>query len=270
MKPRKARLLRIEPLTHCGRDGKVYTRTPEVKDQIREALSLERAVLCERVAIERYTTPGFIKEECLVYLIRRFLRAGESELASHLINCLANRIARRVHSRVSASLDWSLVDDSAQEVMIEVARRITDLTSDRDDFAQSRFGLWLERVTYNAIRPDKRTQKITRVKRADIEEVEQSNGKKKPLTEGPISPEQILVNAEAQQRREEKAERLLEQLDPEVREAYILRNRDGMEIENKDPDVMTISKHFGRDPRTIRNWLKGAQEKLQELQGGQQ
>jgi hypothetical protein len=85
MEPRKARLLRIEPLTHRGRDGKVYTRTREVKSQIREALSLDRTILCERVAIERYTTPGFIKEECLVYLIRRFLREGESELVSHLV-----------------------------------------------------------------------------------------------------------------------------------------------------------------------------------------
>jgi hypothetical protein len=50
----------------------------------------------------------------------------------------------------------------------------------------------------------------------------------------------------------------------------MLRHRDGMEIENKDPDVMTISKRFGRRPRTIRNWLRGAEEKLQELQGGQE
>lgn len=261
--------LRIEPLTHHGRDGKVYTRTPEVKAQIREALSLERAVLCERVAIERYTTPGFIKEECLIYLIRQFLRAGESELVSHLLNCLANRLARRVHSRVSASLNWSLVDDSAQEVMIEIAQRITDLDSDKDDFAQARFGLWLERLTYNTIRPPIRTQRDTRVKQADIEEVEQSNGKKKPLKDASLSPEQILVNAETQRLLKEHADRLLENLDPEVREAYILRHRDGMEIENKDPGVMTISKHFGRTPRTIRNWLKGAEEKLQELQGGQ-
>ncbi len=270
MEPRKARLLRIEPLTHRGRDGKVYTRTREVESQIREALSLDWTVLCEHVAIERYTTPGFIKEECLVYLIRRFLRAGESELVSHLINCLANRLARRVHSRVSASLNWSLVDDSAQEVMIEVARRITDLDSDKDDFAQARFGLWLERVTYNAIRPHIRTQRDTRAKHADIEEVEQSNGKKKALRSDSLSPEQILLNQETLRLATEQAEGLLERLDPEVREAYMLRHRDGMEIENKDPDVMTISKHFGRTPRTIRTWLRGAEEKLQELQGGQQ
>ncbi len=265
-----ARQLRIEPLTHCDRHGKVYTRTPEVESQIREALSLDRGVLCVRVAIERYTTPGFIKEECLVYLIRQFLRAGESELVSHLINCLANRLARRVHSRVSASLNWSLVDDSAQEVMIEIARRVTDLDSDMDDFAQARFGLWLERVTYNTIRPQKRTQRDTRAKQTDLEEVERSNGKKKPLPEDSLSPEKILENAETQRHLKGQAERLLQTLDPEIREAYILRHRDGMEIENKDPDVMTISKHFGRTPRTIRNWLKGAEEKLQELQGGQQ
>ena len=52
MGPRKGRLLRIEPLTHRGRNGKVYTRTPEVKDQIREALSHDNTDTLSRTAHE--------------------------------------------------------------------------------------------------------------------------------------------------------------------------------------------------------------------------
>jgi len=248
----------------------VYTRTPEVESQIREALSLDQTVLCERVAIERYTVPGFIKEECLVYLVRLFLREGEDELVSHLMNSLATRIARRVHSQALASLHWSLVDDCSQNILMDVARRLTDMTTDKDDFAQTRFGLWLERVTYKALRPYRTNQKKTRATQVDVEVIERSNGKKHRLHDDPLSPEQILEQAETKRLRKQKADELLKKLDPDVREAYRLRHEEGMEIENGDPDVMTISKRFQRSPRTIRNWLKGAEERLQQWQGGQQ
>ena len=82
-------------------------------------------------------------------------------------------------------------------------------------------------------------------------------------------PDELVMRAEAQVLRQEEAERLLAKLNPQEREAYLMRHRDGMEIENQDPNVMTISKHFGRSSNTIRKWLKGAEQKLQELQGGQ-
>jgi len=248
----------------------VYTRTPEVESQIREALLLDQAVLRERVAVERYTEPGFIKEECLVYLVRLFLRERKDKLVSHLMNCLVTRIARRVHSQASASLHWSLVDDCSQNILTDVAGRLTDMTTDKDDFAQSRFGLWLERVTYNALRPYRTFQKNTRASQVNVEGIERSNGKKHRLHVDPLSPEQILEQAETKQLRKQRADELLKKLDPGVREAYRLRHEEGMEIENKDPDVMTISKHFQRSPRPIRNWLKAAEEKLQQAQGGQQ
>ncbi len=244
---------RIEPLTHRGADGETYKRSREVEAQILEALSLERSVLSERVAIERHTALGYLKEECVVYLTRRFLRDGEAELASHLMNCLASRIARRVHSQISKSLHWSLVDDCSQDVMVEVTRLITDLASDRDDFAQRRFGLWLQRVTFNTLRPYLRSQKQERVTEVDTEEVEKSNGKKHPLKDGAPSPEELIIKAETHRLLKKDAQKLLAKLNPEMRDAYLLRHREGMEI-----------------PRTIRKWLKGAEEKLQELQGGQQ
>jgi RNA polymerase sigma factor (sigma-70 family) len=257
-------------LTHHGGDGKVYTRTALVENQIREALSLEREVLHERISIDPYTAPGFIKEECLVYLTRRFLRDGKHELASDVMNCLAKRIARRVHSQASETIHWSLVDDCCQNVLMDIAQRLTDLDTDRDDFAQSRFGLWLERVVYKALRPFHTVQKDTRAKQVEVEKIEQSNGNRHALQDEPLSPEQIVEQNETKRLRAQRAEGLLKNLEPDVREAYRLRHEEGMEIENKDPNVMTISKRFQRSPRTIQNWLKRAEEKLQQLQGGQQ
>jgi RNA polymerase sigma factor (sigma-70 family) len=270
MQARTVEPRRIEPLTHRGTDGKTYRRSPELESQIVEALSLEQSLLRERVSIERHTEPGYLKEECLVYLIRRFLRNRESDLASHLMNCLATRIARRVHNQVFKSLHWSLVDDCSQDVMFEVTRLLTDLASDRDDFAQVRFGPWLQRVTFNALRPYLRSQKRERATEIDVEEVEKSNGKKHPLKDGAPLPDELVIRAETHRLHENESQKLLARLKPEEREAYLMRYRDGMEIENQDPHVMTISKHFGRSSKTIHKWLKDAERKLQELQGGQQ
>jgi RNA polymerase sigma factor (sigma-70 family) len=270
MKARTVKPRRIDPLTHRDANGKTYRRSREVESQIVEALSLEQSALRERVAVERHTTPGYLKEECIVYLIRRFLRNHEFDLPNHLMNCLATRIARRVHSHVLKSLHWSLVDDCSQDVMVAVTRLIIDLTSDRDDFAQVKFGPWLQRVTFNALRPYLRSQKQERASEVDAEELEKSNGKKHPLKDGALLPDELVIRAESHLLREKAAQKLLAKLNPEEREAYLMRHRDGMEIENQDPHVMTISKHFGRSSKTIRKWLKGAEEKLQELQGGQQ
>jgi len=154
--------------------------------------------------------------------------------------------------------------------MVALTRLITDLTSDRDDFAEVKFGPWLQRVTFNALRPYLRAQKQERATEIDADDVEKSNGKKHPLRDGAPLADELVIKAEAHVLREKEANKLLAKLNPEEREAYLMRHRDGIEIENQDPHVMTISKHFGRSSKTIRKWLKGAEEKLQELQGGQQ
>src|SRR5207253_1635233 len=40
------------------------------------------------------------------------------------------------------------------------------------------------------------------------------------------------------------------------RSAFALKHYYGWPIEDQDPNVRTISRQFGVDPRTIRNWLK--------------
>ena len=54
------------------------------------------------------------------------------------------------------------------------------------------------------------------------------------------------------------------------RTAYLLRNYAGWPIEDQDPNVPTISRKFGVDPRTIRNWLKAVEDELQSWRGEQE
>ena len=61
----------------------------------------------------------------------------------------------------------------------------------------------------------------------------------------------------------------LHQLEEPIRSAYLLRHHQGWPIEDKDPNVRTISRHFGKTPRTIRNWLSRADELLEAWRGEQ-
>ena len=46
------------------------------------------------------------------------------------------------------------------------------------------------------------------------------------------------------------------------RTVFILYYYEDWPIESKDPSKMTISKHFKKTEKTIRNWLKEAREQL--------
>lgn len=273
-KSQTAMRIQIEPLTYQSLKGKTYERSPEVEAQIAVALLLERSALIERVAIMDFKTTGYFQEECLVYLIRRFQREGDGDLVSALMNRLVMRIGKRTNWLISKHLHRHYVNECYESVIYEVTCRVIDLETDRDDFAQSRFWLWLEGRVFNVLRTYLRRQADDRITDTldEFDDDEDAERKKKigPLKDGSPLPDALVIDAETRKLLEKEADKLLEKLDPNERIAFLLRHCVGWEIENHDPSVMTISRYFNRTPRTIRNWLKGAEEKLQKCQGGQQ
>ncbi len=260
--------IQIEPLTHQSPDGKTYRRNEEVEAQIVEAMHLERSDLIERISIVDFKEPGFFQEECLVYLVRRFLREGDDDLVSALLNRLGMRVSKKVNNLISKHLRHHYVDECFDAVIHEVTCRLIDTETDRDDFAQVCFWLWLDGRTFNVLRRHLKLQKegnitdtLNDVGEADDDETERGR-KIEPLKDKSPLPDLQAMGAEAY--------KLLERLTQKERTAFLLRHYDEWEIENKDPSVMTISRFFERTPRTIRNWLNSAEEKLQKWQGGQQ
>jgi DNA-directed RNA polymerase specialized sigma24 family protein len=59
----------------------------------------------------------------------------------------------------------------------------------------------------------------------------------------------------------------LESLDEPLRTVFFLRYKYLMQVESIDPNEPTLSNHFDKTPRTIRNWLKKADEILKKKQG---
>jgi RNA polymerase sigma factor (sigma-70 family) len=244
---------KIEPLSHPDGDGEELKRSPQVEAQIIEALSLQRPYLQQRVAIQDFRQSGYLKEECLVYLIRKLRTDGEFALSDEFVLHLVLRIAKRVHRQLSKALHESLVDECYRDVISEVTCRIIDVSSDRDDYAQVRFGRWLKMLTFNMMRPFGRLQERSRASDSTDDDSEVPTDRNKVPVDNKPLPDALLLKKEALA--------LLNRLDPPKRTAFLLRYAAGWEI-------VAISNHLGPSTKTISKWLKEAQKQLQAMQRG--
>ena len=252
------------PLTRRNTDGQVYQRLAVVDRQINEALALDDEELRSRLEVRDEESPAFLKEESLVYLIRHHRGAGSRDLVNDLAECLLKRCATWIDGKLSG-LRTDLREDGNSGVVAEVFERILDLASDRGDFLQVRFWMGIERITVDVFRKQITqfdTESSGDYDQATIDDLAQQGAVVVPTTSAgrPVESEavdNVLIEA------------ALQQLEEPIRSAYLLRYHEDWPIEDKDPAVQTISRHFGKTPRTIRNWLSKADEILEAWRGEQ-
>ncbi len=254
--------IELAAITQSNAKGELYQRSPEVESQIREALTLDRKKLTERANQKDYKADDYFQEECLVYLARKFIREGNYEQTEDITTALIGRISKHVNGIISYPLDNSYVEDCFREVISEVFSRIFDVESTSLDYAEVRFWRWLDGRIFNVLRKFIRTQRKDNATESYDDYSE--NGKGYNFKEPPkylrhkgINPEQEASILEG-----------LQFLDERERRIYIMRYLWGMEIENQDSNVTTISNHFGVTPRAVRKWFEKAEEKLRNLQKG--
>ena len=253
-----------QPLTRRNADGQVYQRLAVVDRQIEEALGLNDEELRSRLAVRDEESPVFLKEESLVYLIRHHHAAGNRKCVNDLTECLLKRCATWIDGKLSG-LRTDLREDGNAGVVAEVFTRILNLASDRGDFLQVRFWMGIERITVDVFWKQVSqfdTESSGDYDQATIDNLTQQGAVVVPTASGgrPVESEAIdnvLIEA------------ALHQLEEPIRSAYLLRHHKDWPIEDKDPAVQTISRHFGKTPRTIRNWLSKADEILEAWRGEQ-
>ena len=253
-----------EPLTHTNRDGKRYQRLPEVDRQIRAALELEVEDLIARARVSDESSPDFLKEEALVYLIRHHRRENNHHAVNDLTEVLLGRFASWVGSKL-----WKLGEEAAEDGYADVVERlfiqILDLDSNRGDYLQVRFWRALKGLTTRAFDVQLKQQKkmennssldsLVGYDGEDSDEVGYGWKVKLPdaatcrAAESQVTDNIFIIQA-------------MTQLEGPFRSAYLLRHYYGWPIESQDPAVPTISQRFGKTPRTIRNWLTKADEQL--------
>ena len=262
---------RPEPLTHRNSAGEVYQRDPAVEEQIRQVRHLAPDALRERAGGRDRASPDYHQEECLVYLIRHYHRAGDSLLVSDLAEILLRRCATLIDRRLR-SLGAEAAEEGYNDVVERLFGLILDLSSDRGDFLQVRFWRALEKLAVRAFHQQLRQHQRAQVNVSlsslighDQHEGDESARMARPDGEAPITA----PSGEADIIRNDLIRDALSHLDEPLRSAFLLRYHAGWPIEDQDPTVRTISRHFGKGPRTIRNWLKRAETSLQTWQGQQ-
>ena len=256
----------IRPLTHRNLRGEVYERTAEVQEHIRAALALEPEPMLRRARIRGYKAPGYLREECLVYLIREYLGRGARQVAKRLSEILHGRCAKHVNERLRA-LGSQHIDDAFNDVMKGMYERIYELENDRGDFFQVRFWIALRGLVARTF-----NRYVKRIEREKTKEQDSAKIGSIPGTEGAENewPDPLDAVRDPTAAVEDLAE-LKESLnaikDHRHRVAFALRYFGRMKIESKEAEEPTISKHFDRTPRAIRGWIEQAEKDLNEWRG---
>ena len=260
-----------EPLTHTNADGEIYQRQAVVDRQIQEALRLDPEELRRRSEVTDKVSPGFLKEESLVYLSRHYHKAGNRRVVDALSESLLRRCATLINSKLS-SLRVDLRDEGYSDVVKELFVRILDLKNDRGDFLQVRFWLCLKGLTVQAYRKQFKQLELERdsFQLTSLEDYDDEDTDALARTGGMRAPSTFTTRTvESEVIDKIMIREALSQLEEPLRSAYLLRHYEGWPIEDQDPAVRTISGHFDKTPRTVRNWLARADEHLAAWRGGQ-
>jgi RNA polymerase sigma factor (sigma-70 family) len=252
---------RVAPLTRRNLAGEVYERLPWVEAEIEEALALSWQIVRIRARSHDIQSLQYLQEETLVYLIRESFREERRETVDELSGILIRRCARRINRLIRGSVERRYVDDCFSYVIKQVFERILDLQTDRGDFAQVRFWVFLNRQVIEAIKlylieeqRDAQTDSLT----ADEESESEAIPEFEPEDEHTFKADDNAIVQEA-----------LAILKEPIRTAFILRHYEGWQIHSDDPNEPTICGKFGKPAKTIYNWLKKAEKELREWRGGE-
>ena len=238
---KKREVLLPEPLTRRG-----YKRRPVVEGRITEALTFERDSFLENVRRRDEKALNYFPPEGLVFFIRRAARTGDKRLVNTLFQELCTRCLPNLHGRIRG-----FSGETRQEIIQEIFARIAAVLlepCDKADFAEVSFWIYLKTLTIDVCR--ERDGEVKRPERSLDENLVDTDGEKNGamlthIADDALSPEQEMILKEG-----------LEQLPLKLRNVFIMAHKLEMKIESKDPNEMTISRHFNVSEKTVRNWLK--------------
>lgn len=245
----------VEPLTRTTTVGEVLKRRPEVEKQIKEVLLFGLDDLRCSLKETDYSKPEYLKSECLAHLLRHHQKLGDENMVSEVARALNARLIRTIEGHISF-VSPNRKDECRDEIVTSIILPIIDLESDGGDYAQVSFGQWAKLRILDAVdryfsiqdREDK-TETLTRPEDDSDEEVETAEDE---FRVGDLRPEEYNVFIT----------RALNELSENERKVFLMVHTWGWDIESQDPTVPTISRHFGKTPRTINNWLRSAERKL--------
>lgn len=246
----------ITPLTRSGKDQEVYVRREEVTRQLEELSRSTEEVIARRIKVEQEEEPESIKSEALVFLYRLYLGM---DLAEDIFKTLTLRVERMLRKvKWTYSMPEQDFEDFLQDVHFQLLDKIS-AENNKGDFAQASFGDYVKALSQNELK--KYVVRSKRKKVTDsIDETydgEDNSPVRITVEEMNLSPDERLLLTEA-----------INSMEEPNRTVWLMFHQMGFQIESKDPNERTISKHYNRTGRTIRNWLADAEKSLKKWKSG--
>ena len=257
----RERQVQAPPLTLRTGKGVLYKRPAAVARDIETALSLDQNPLLERLAITDHNAAGYLCSECIVFLIRRARAKGDIASTERFAELLLRRCKPRIERKLPPSLfrDSAARAEAIDAVVGQMFGTITHQTQNTADYFEVAFGDALNKLI---IKTFNRAERQYKHEQRTDDAAEIGTGTESPTgRRRPPAPSDQRAWADLQERWID-AERALSSLPDHYAEAFLLRHYHQWQIDSDDPMEPTISRYFGKTPKTIYNWLTRAEEEL--------
>jgi DNA-directed RNA polymerase specialized sigma24 family protein len=225
--------------------GKLYVRRPEVEGEIAGILKTDTS---------SWSSDG-LSSETLVHLIRVLCkRDGEEPLIGRLADQLGRHIAR-IAKDVAKGFDPTTTDEMVVKVGQDVMGLVVAQSPTRQsEFLEVAFRVAVKRRTINEVQKRRHHPRQCQL----VPTHDKTNPLESVEDDGP-SPEESAMAAEECELTPKLIRKGLAAIkDPRHREAVVLHHLEGWPITDKNLEIPTLSKHFGKSARQIQNWMTTA------------
>jgi DNA primase large subunit len=251
-----------KPLLKKDRNGKTYTRPPEIEAAIDLALSLDLESLVDRAALRDEKSAAYVPSECLVHLLREFLRRGLGDAVNKLLPVFLARCGR-ILSKSTAVGYVPNIESLNEEILAQFAMLFAEdgrqESSSALDFYEVRFGMAFRALRISISKAEhERTESLVSFSDSNDEGEELSEsevlGRTRPAVADFPSLENLVLQHEIAE--------AIKRLPKKERDAVVLHFHYGYEIESEDPTKRTVAMICGVTGRTVRNRLRRAGKML--------
>lgn len=243
----------ITPLRKCTRDGRLYRRDAPIEAQLVELAQVSREELIERARIRRRDDPNYVRSECLLYFLRACRHENSDTHFERLYKLLVERVLRSLPDPDSSDGETSSLTKSI--IRDQVFGRFTELlAADRETYQEKLdyFELRFDGALAN-LRRDAQTSAWRHENRSVTLEFDDETGDPSPEVEraaGSFDPFANLDDLDDDYR--SRLEAAIDTLPVEqIRIIEMLRQ--GILIDSKEPQAVTIARVLGKSEKTIRN-----------------
>lgn len=258
----------ITPLHKRRLTGEPYTRDPKVETMLAELTLLPRDELIERASIARRADPRFIPSECLLYFVRASRHDNNEAWFERLYRLLTERVLRSLPKAESPdgkteSLTRGIVRDKVFGRFVELLSSDRAAYAEKLDYFEIRFDGALA-----SLRRDAQEQAWRDENRSQALEYDEESGELSPEVEAAAGAHDPFAASEFDDPTyRSRLDAAIEAL-PTEQNRIIHMLRQGLPIDSKETDVVTISKALGRSEKTVRTYRDKAFAALRAAMAG--